>query len=140
MKRVGNVLLAILAVASLVSLTQPVLSAAPPSDRIVVMYFHRVPGCPACQKMNAYSEETVKSAFAKDFKEGKVEFHAIDFEDPKNAALTQGYKVTSPTLIVAKVAGNKVADYKNLTEIWAKVGDKKAFLDYVQAGIKDYKK
>ena len=73
-------------------------------------------------------------------KDGKVEFHYIDFEDQKNAALTKGYKVSGPTLIVAKVAGNKVAEYKNLTEIWAKVGDKKAFIDYVQSSVKDYEK
>ena len=43
-------------------------------------------------------------------------------------------------MIVAKVAGNKVAEYKNLTEIWSKVGDKPAFIEYVQSSVKDYQK
>ena len=56
-----------------------------------------------------------------EIKEGKVEFHYIDFQDEKNEALTKGYKVGGPTLIVAQVVGNKVKEYKNLTEIWTKV-------------------
>ncbi len=119
---------------------QPALAADAPRDRVVVIYFHRVPGCATCQKMGAYSEEAIRSPFAKDLKDGKIEFHVVDFEDPKNAALAKGYKVSSPTLIVARIAGNKVAEYKNLTEIWSKAGDKAAFIDYVQTNIKQYQK
>ena len=90
--------------------------------------------------MGSYSEESVKSRFAQQIKDGKVEFHYIDFQDEKNEALTKGYKVGGPTLIVAKVSGNKVAEYKNLTEIWTKVRDKAAFIDYVQTSVKDYQK
>ena len=76
----------------------------------------------------------------KEIKDGKVAFHYIDFQDEKNAALANGYKVGGPTLIVAHIVGNKVAEYKNLTEIWTKVGDKAAFFQYVQSNVKDYQK
>jgi hypothetical protein len=114
--------------------------ATTPADRIVVMYFHRTQRCPTCLKMGGYSEEAVKTGFAKEIKEGKVEFHFIDFQDEKNEALTKGYQVSGPTLIVAKVVNNKVADRKNLTEMWTKVGDKAAFIEYVQSNVKDYQK
>lgn len=121
-------------------LPQAAAAADAPADRVVVMYFHRVPGCPTCQKMRGYTQEAVKGEFAKQIKDGKVELHYINFEDQKNAALTKGYKVSGPALIVARVAGNKVAEYKNLTEMWSKVGDKKAFIGYVQTNVKDYQK
>src|SRR5574340_1597974 len=92
-----------------------------PADRVVVMYFHRTQRCPTCLKMGSYSEEAVKEGFAAQVKERKVEFHYIDFQNKKNEALTKGYKVTGPTLIVARVVDNKVASRKNLTEIWTKV-------------------
>jgi hypothetical protein len=111
-----------------------------PADRIVVMYFHRTQRCPTCRKMGGYSEEAVKKGFAREIKEGKVEFHFIDFQDPKNDALTKGYEVSGPTLIVAQVVSNKVKDRKNLTEMWSKVGDKAAFIEYVQSKVKDYQK
>lgn len=114
---------------------QAVLAADAPADRVVVMYFHRTQRCPTCLKMGGYTEEAVKAGFAQQIKDGKVEFHYVDFQNAKNAALTKGYKVSGPTLIVAKVADNKVAQRKNLTEIWSKVGDKAAFIKYVQSSI-----
>jgi thiol-disulfide isomerase/thioredoxin len=110
---------------------------ATPADRVVVMYFHRTKRCPTCLKMGGYSEEAVKAGFAKEIKRGKVEFHYIDFQDEKNERLTKGYGVAGPTLLVAKVAANKVVKIKNLDEMWTKVGDKNEFIEYVQSNIKD---
>ena len=114
--------------------------AAVPADRVVVMYFHRTQRCPTCLRMGSYSEESVVKGFAKQIKDGTVEFRYVDFQDEKNAALTKGYKVGGPTLIVAQVVGNKVKEYKNLTEIWAKNRDKDVFLKYVRDSVVAYQK
>ena len=111
-----------------------------PADRVVVMYFHRTQRCPTCLRMGSYSEEAVVKGFAKEIKCGTVEFHYIDFQDEKNAALTKGYKVGGPTLVVAQVVGNKVKEYKNLTEIWTKNRDKDVFLKYVRDNVAAYQK
>jgi thiol-disulfide isomerase/thioredoxin len=115
-------------------------AATAPADRVVVMYFHRTQRCPTCLRMGTYSEESVKEKFAGAMKEGKVEFHYIDFQDKKNEALTKGYKVGGPTLIVAKVNDNKIKEFKNLKDIWAKNSDKKGFYKYVQENITAYAK
>jgi thiol-disulfide isomerase/thioredoxin len=109
---------------------------AAPADRVVVMYFHRTQRCPTCRKMGSYTEEAVKSGFAKLVKLGKVEFHFVDFQDKKNARIAAGYEVKGPTLIVAKVAKNKVVKFGNLEEMWTKVGDKEEFIAYVQGNVK----
>lgn len=111
-----------------------------PADRVVVMYFHRTQRCPTCKRMGSYTEEAVLKGFPKEIKEGTVEFHFIDFQDQKNAALTEGYKVGGPTLIVAQVIANKVKEYKNLKEVWAKNNDKDAFLKYVRENVSAYQK
>jgi len=141
MKRVVAAIVVFGVVALLASMiSQAVLATDASTDRVVAMYFHRTQRCPTCLKMGSYSEEAVKSGFAQQVKDGKIEFRYIDFQDGKNAALTKGYKVGGPTLIVARVADGKVAEYKNLTEIWAKVRDKAAFVEYVQSSVKDYLK
>jgi thiol-disulfide isomerase/thioredoxin len=111
-------------------------AADAPKDRVVAMYFHRTERCPTCQKMGSYSEEAVKTAFAEELKKGQVAFHFIDFEDTKNARYTKAYNISGPALIVAKIADNKVASYKDLDEIWTKVRDKAAFVQYVQENVK----
>ncbi len=115
-------------------------AAAAPADRVVAIYFHRTQRCPTCKKMGSYSEEAVKKGFAKEAKAGKVEFHHIDFQDPKNAAFAKAYRVSGPALIVAKVVKNKVKEFKDLKDIWANVREKPKFLKYVQDNVKAYMK
>jgi len=111
-----------------------------PADRVVAMYFHRTKRCPTCQKMGSYAEEAVKKGFARQVKEGKGEFHYIDFQNRKNAAFKKGYRVSGPALVIAKVKENKVKEYKDLKDIWTKVRKKPEFLKYVRENIKAYLK
>ena len=99
------------------------------------MYFHRTERCPTCQKMGSYSEEAVKTAFAEEIKKGQVAFHFIEFKD-KNARYTKAYNISGPAILVAKIADNKVASYKDLNGIWNEVRDKAAFVQYVQENVK----
>lgn len=122
------------------SLPQALAAEDSPKDRVVVMYFHRTERCPTCLKMGSYTEEAVKKGFAKEIKAGKVAFHFIDFQDERNEKFTKGYKVEGPTLIVARVNGTKVAQYKNLDDMWTKVRDKDKFIEYVQTNVKEFQK
>ena len=139
MKRTAAIVFAVSAVALVVSLSPEVVSAADaPSGRVVAMYFHRTQRCPTCQKMGSYSEEAVKSGFARQLKDRTVAFYHIDFQDKKNAAFTKGYGITGPALVVARITNDKVAEFKNLKDIWTKVRDKKAFVKYVQENVTAY--
>ncbi len=106
-----------------------------PADRVVAMYFHRTQRCPTCIKMGSYTEEAVKKGFEKEVKAGTVEFHYVDFQDKKNAAIAKAYKIAGPALIVAIVKENKVKEYKNLKDIWAKVAKKPEFIKYVRESV-----
>lgn len=133
MRRFSTALLLIVLFGAILAGVLPMLPAADaPSDRVLVMYFHRTQRCPTCLKMGGYSEEAVKAGFPEQIQQGIVAFHYVNFEDPRNAALARGYNILGPTLIVAKVSNNRVLRYANLTEIWTKVRDKEAFLKYVR--------
>lgn len=128
--------IALVVVAFLASMfPQQALAAEAPPDRVVVMYFHRTQRCPTCLKMGSYSEEAVTTGFAKQLKDGTVEFYYVDFQDKRNARLAKAYRISGPALIVAKVVNNKVARVGNLKDIWTKVREKKAFLKYVQDNV-----
>jgi hypothetical protein len=114
--------------------------AKTPADRVVVMYFHRTQRCPTCLKMGSYSEEAVVKGYPKEIKARTVEFHYIDFQDEKNAALTKAYKISGPALVVVKVVNHKPADIRNLQEIWTKNRDKDVFLKYVRDNVTECQK
>jgi hypothetical protein len=138
MKRVAIVSLAVTLLAALFASTA--LAADPPETRVLALYFHRTERCPTCQKMGTYSEEAVKQGYAKEVKGGQVAFYFVDFQDKKNAKLAKGYDISGPALIVAKVKGKKVKEYKDLEDIWTNANDKKAFISYVQENISAYLK
>jgi len=119
-------------------LPEPAPAADAPDDRVAAMYFHRTQRCPTCLKMGSYAQEAVKTGFADEVKAGTVAFYMVDFQDEKNAALAKGYKISGPALIVAKITDKKVAQFKNLEEIWEHVADKKAFIEYVQDNVANY--
>ena len=139
MKRAATIVLPIVFVVLLTAMwPSTVFSAEAPADRVVAMYFHRTERCPTCRKMGSYSEEAVKTGFREHLKGGTVAFYYVDFQDKKNAKLVKGYDVSGPALIVAKIKGKKVKDYKDLDDIWTHVTDKKAFLKYVQENVSAY--
>jgi hypothetical protein len=82
----------------------------------------------------------VKQKFADQLKDGTIEFHFVDFEQKKNAKLVKGYKVADPALIISKIVGNKVKEFKDLEDIWTKVQKKPEFLEYVQKNVANYRK
>ena len=136
MRRLTPVLLATLVAGLLSSMSAVNASAGEvPVDRVMAIYFHRTQRCPTCQKMGSYAEEAVKTGFARQLREGTISFHYVDFQDSRNAALTKGYGIDGPALIVARIANNKVVKHTNLKDIWAKAPDKPGFIRYVQQGI-----
>ena len=144
MKRLTMTILTTAALALVFSAFAECVSAAegpkvPPKDRVVAMYFHRTQRCPTCLKMGSYTEEAIKTGFAKQLTDRTVEFHYIDLQNEKNAAYAKAYKITGPALIVARIKDNRVAEYKNLKDIWSNVGDQKAFTKYVQHQIQAYR-
>jgi hypothetical protein len=136
MKHITLITIAIAAVALMFAPT--VEAAEPPADRVVALYFHRTERCPTCRKMGSYTEEAIKKGYTSQIKKGSVEFHFVDFQNKKNAALTKGYKVKGPVLIIAKIRGNKVKEYANLDEMWTKVRDKPEFIRYVRKNVDGY--
>jgi len=129
-------LLAVVAVALVASMLPRRASAADVSaERVTAIYFHRTHRCPTCLKMGSYSEEAVKTGFAQQLQDGTVGFYYVDFQDPRNAALAKRFDISGPALVLVKVVENEVVDSRNLTEIWAKVADKRAFLAYVQENV-----
>jgi thiol-disulfide isomerase/thioredoxin len=139
MKRIAAIALPVTAIAVLSAMLPDAAAAADaPAERVLAMYFHRTERCPTCRKMGTYAEEAVKTGFAEQVKDGTVAFYYVDFQDPKNAKLAKGYDVSGPALIVAKIRGKKVKEFKDLEDIWTNVADKPAFIKYVRENVSAY--
>jgi hypothetical protein len=113
-------------------------AAAAPAHRVIACYFHRTQRCPTCRKIGAYIEEAVQTGFPQEIRQGQVSVYLVDFQNPKNRKYSESYNITGPTLVLIDVHDGKVAAWRPAPKVWSLVGDKAAFFQYVQQGIRDY--
>jgi hypothetical protein len=109
-----------------------------PDRTVVAYYFHGNFRCQTCRKIEAFSGEAVKSGFPEDLKAGRLEWRVINVEEPGNEHFIQDYQLFSKSLVLVAKEGSKQTRWKNLQRVWTLVGDKDAFIQYVQVEIRAY--
>ena len=103
---------------------------------VVAYYFHGNFRCQTCRKIEALSREAVESGFPEDLKAGRLEWRVINVEEPGNEHFVQDYQLFSKSLVLVAKEGSKQTRWKNLQKVWTLVGDKEAFIQYVQDEIR----
>ena len=111
---------------------------ATPSRRIIACYFHRTQRCPTCITIGNYVEEAVSIGFVDEVEAGEISIMAVDYEAASSARYVRAYHVTSPKLILIEVEDGKVLRWKDAPKVWTLVGDKDAFVEYVQGELQAY--
>jgi len=109
--------------------TQP--EAASPA-KVIAYYFHGNYRCPTCRKIEAFTREAIDTGFADDVKNGRVELKVVNVEEPGNEHFVQDYQLANRSVVVARYEGGNQKDWKRLDEVWQLVGDKDAFIRFVQ--------
>ena len=118
----------------------PAAAAAPnpQTDRIIAYYFHTTYRCATCRRIEAYSREAIDTRFARELKDGSLEFRLVNVELPENQHFVQDYKLFTKSLVLVRMKDGKQAEWTNLGRVWELTGDRDAFLRYVQQGIRGY--
>jgi hypothetical protein len=109
-----------------------------PGHTVVAYYFHGNFRCQTCRKIEALSREAVESGFPEDLKAGRLEWRVINVEEPGNQHFIQDYQLFSKSLVLVARDSSKQTRWKNLQRVWTLVGDKEAFIQYVQDEIRAY--
>jgi len=116
----------------------PAESAPAVPASTVVYYFHGTRRCPTCRKLEAYTNEAVTTGFAGDIKAGTIAWQAINTDEPGNEHYVKDYVLSTKSVILSAVVDGKETRWKNLPRIWDLVGDKAAFIAYIQEEIRTF--
>ena len=113
---------------------------APPksSQKVVVYYFHGDFRCATCRKFEAFTGETLRQAFPDALRNRRLEWRVFNVDKPENEHFVSDYQLHTRAIVVAKIKDGKQTQWKNLEKIWELVGDKKAFVNYVQYEVAMY--
>jgi hypothetical protein len=106
--------------------------------KIIAYYFHGNVRCQTCRRIEAFSKEALDTAFMKEMKTGNLEWRLINIEEPQYQHFVQDYDLTTRSLVLSEVKGDKEIKWKNLEKVWLFVGDKETFIEYVQDETASY--
>jgi len=101
-------------------------------DAVMVYYFHGDVRCPTCRAIESQAHETVESDFASQLESGEMVWKALNYEKPAGTELGQKFEIIQPVVVLARMNGGQIDDWKRLDEVWALVGDKAAFAEYIR--------
>lgn len=107
-------------------------------DGIQVYYLHGNFRCPTCRTIEAYAQEAVESGFSEELRDGRIKWQVINYEEPGNERYAIDYEVVAPTVILVRFEDGRQVDWKGLHEVWEHVGDKDAFLSFVQSNLRQF--
>jgi hypothetical protein len=120
--------------------SQPVASeslqatAKPANERqspaLVAYYFHGTSRCSTCLKMEKYAREAIEESFGGDARSGRVQWHAVNYDEPVNEHFVKQYELFASALVLASSQAD-VQRWQKLERIWDLVGDEPAFKAYV---------
>ncbi|MEO0293481.1 MAG: nitrophenyl compound nitroreductase subunit ArsF family protein [candidate division WOR-3 bacterium] len=106
--------------------------------KVLAYYFHGTHRCPTCLTIERYSKEAIESYFARELKDGILEFSSINVEEPENRHFIQDYQLYTKSLIISLWEDNKEKKWKNLTEVWSYVHSKENFYQYVKNEVEKF--
>lgn len=125
----GRGLLALIVLAAVMaSLALPAAQSSSP-DGIELLYFHRTDRCQSCNNAEQFARDTLGTYFPGEVKSGTLSIQSIDYQ--KDKAMAEKYDVNMQGLKL-KITRNGQETVKDLSEIWAYVRDKNAYMSYLQ--------
>jgi hypothetical protein len=118
----------------------PVLAnAAAKTDTKYIVYYFRTTGrCHSCIQMEKMTKETIEQDFAKEVKSGLVEFRSVDVETPQNKHYIKDYSLYTKSVIISEVKNGKEVRWKNLDQIWRKLGREYEFRLYITQEVRTF--
>ena len=113
-------------------------ASLPAGTSVMVYSFHGKVGCPTCANIESYAHEAVESGFPEQLKSGRLVWRVVNYEEPGNEHFAADFELIAPSVVLVTMRDGKQVRWRGLGEVWDHVGDKPAFVQYVQREIQDY--
>ena len=112
------------------------LEVRPAPRKLVAYYFHLNQRCNTCRAIERQAKEAVDADFPEALMSGRVEWRAVNLDDPGNDHYYRDFQLTGSSLLLVDLVDGKPSRFKALQKTWDLVADPPAFRAYVQAETK----
>ena len=143
-KLIVTILLLVFVAASLVALltkggggeSDLEMAAEPAADsgdtKIIAYYFHGNARCKTCLTIELYALEAIETGFPEALKAGRIEFLTVNLDIAENEHFIDDFQLAARTVVLQRIIDGERKDYLNLHRVWELVGDKEAYVAYIQ--------
>lgn len=100
-------------------------------QKVELIHFHGTYQCYACKTVGKYAEQTVKTFYDKELKEGKIIFKHITVYLPENKDIVFKYGATASSLWLG-IYDQKGFHKEHVVKVWYKINNKMAFMSYLK--------
>ena len=107
-------------------------------ETVIVYYFHGTNRCPSCTKIENWSYEAIKDSFPKALNEDRLLWKPVNVDKPENRHFIKEYSLSTKSLIITEVKGDKQTKWKNLDKVWRLLRDQEKFFAYVTQEVRNY--
>ena len=108
--------------------------------QVVVYYFYTTQRCSSCLKIEAFTKETLDSAYSAQLKDSLIVWRFTNIDEKANEHFQDDYQLYTKSVIISDVVDGKQIRWKNMEKIWEYLDDKAAFQAYIISGIDSYLK
>ncbi len=105
------------------------------SNGLIVYYFHSNTRCPTCQSIELQAHDAVVENFEPQLGRREIAWKVLNYEQPASAQLTKKFDIQMPVVVLAKMDGGQIKNWKRLDEVWGLENDKPAFARFVRDEI-----
>jgi hypothetical protein len=110
-----------------------VLSGGPGGlpDRVVAYYFYGNKRCATCRNIEAYTREALRANFAGELEAGELEMQFVNVDIPSNEHFIEDFDLLTKSVVLVRISGGRVVEWRNLDRIWDLAGTRKEFIEYI---------
>ncbi len=107
-------------------------------DALVVYDFRANVRCAACRTLEACSREVVAQQFPAEAADGRIEWHAIDYQTPGNEHWLSDYQLLTGGVVLVQFRDGRPERWTALTETWNMTADRAGLSKYLEDRIRAF--
>ncbi|UCF05015.1 MAG: hypothetical protein JSV33_14010 [bacterium] len=112
--------------------------SAVPNNGLIAYYFHGNRRCATCRKIEQYTREAIESGFERELQGGTLIWKPVNVDVQENSHFISKYELSTRSVVIVRGSGREETDWKKLEKVWELVGNRPAFIRYIQDEVRDF--
>jgi hypothetical protein len=108
------------------------------ADGVIAYYMHGAVRCKQCSRIEEYAGEAIEKGFPEELDTKKLHWCIINYDEPGSEHWVTDYQLVAPSLVLVRMSAGSQTQWKSLPEVWELVGDKSAFIQFVQKNVRTF--